>query len=198
MLGVRGIVVFTSLKEHLSTRLRTHCERIMSHVRICQPLRRGGTVSLLGALLLAGCHDGPEGPPRVKTVRVTGQVTVDGDPEPMLAVSAKPVVGETPTHTTPAGFTDKEGRFSLSTYEANDGIPAGEYKLLFRLGQINMMTGQYSGDLFNGKYSDPEKAEKTVTVTDSSEAIDVGLIELTTDNLPVSKKGPPSLGTDER
>jgi len=146
-------------------------------------MHRGKTLCVWGIILLAGCGKDP-GITRVKTVPVTGQVKVDGEPQALLAVRAKPVSGDTPTGTTPSAFTSEDGRFTLTTYETGDGIPPGAYKLTFQLGKVNMMTGKYGGDLFNGKYSDPATSEVSVTVTETSEPIDVGIIELNTKDLP--------------
>lgn len=165
----------------------------MNHIRRFGSPCYVGVVTAVGALLLAGCgRGGPEGPPRVKTVPVTGQVNVDGKPQSLLAVRAKPVSGETPTASIPSAFTDENGRFSLSTYESGDGVPVGDYKLIFQWGQVNMMTGKYGGDKFNGKYADPEKSEYSVKATETSEPIDVGVVELSTKDLP-----PPPKKADE-
>jgi hypothetical protein len=77
------------------------------------------------------------------------------------------------------GMTDANGLFTISTYETGDGVPAGQYQLTFVWGQINLMNSQYSGDKLNGKYSDPAKSEHTLTVTDSDDPHDLGVIELT-------------------
>jgi hypothetical protein len=116
----------------------------------------------------------------VKTIPITGKILLDGKPQPEIQVQALPVSGSTPTNTTPSAFTDAEGNFAIQTYEAGDGAPAGEYKLVFRWRQINLMTGRYGADKFQGKYSDPAKSEHQVTVSESDEPIDVGTIQLST------------------
>lgn len=137
-------------------------------------------IAVFGILFCAGCDSGPKGPPRVETVPVTGVVLIDGQPQERVAVRAVPVQGETPTATTPSAFTNAEGGFSLSTYESGDGVPVGEYKLTFQWGQINLLSGRYGGDKFEGKYDNPDKSEYQITVTEGSEPIDLGTIELTT------------------
>ena len=77
-----------------------------------------------------------------------------------------------------AALTDANGVFGLSTYESGDGVPPGQYQMTFVWGQINLMNSQYSGDKFNGKYADPAKSEHNLTVTDSDEPHDLGVIEL--------------------
>ncbi len=139
----------------------------------------------LAVAFLIGCGDsGPEGPTRVKTVPVIGKVTVDGSPVELpkqIRIRAYLVGGESPTGTEPGATVNLDGTFALSTYEAGDGIPVGEYKLTFQLGRQNMMRARFEGDDFNGKYIDPDKSEHKVTVGENdTEPIDLGTIELTT------------------
>ena len=43
------------------------------------------------------------------------------------------------------------------------------------------MNGRFEGDKLNGRYSDPEKSEFTVTVKEGDkEGVDLGIITLTT------------------
>lgn len=140
--------------------------------------------SILGLLLGVGCADtGPKGPPRVKTIPVTGKVLVDGStvelPRQVL-IRAHVVGGESPTSTEPAAYANPDGTFAFSTYEAGDGVPAGEYKLTFQLGHRNLMRARFEGDDFKGRYSDPDKSEHTLSVGEDAEPIDLGTIELST------------------
>jgi len=65
----------------------------------------------------AGC-----GPDRPATARVTGTVTLEGQPV------AEADVNFIPTEGRPAsGRTDAEGRFSLSTFVPGDGVLPGEH-----------------------------------------------------------------------
>lgn len=141
---------------------------------------RGSVFPLCVSLvLLSGCRDeGPRGGPRIETFPITGQVTVDGNPTETLLVVANPV-GKAAVPTTISSFTDKEGKFSISTYESDDGAPEGDYKLTFKWGQWGM-NGRYGGpDKLNDRYTDPEKSEIAVTVK-KGEPIDLGTIQLTT------------------
>lgn len=135
----------------------------------------------------AGCERGPKGVLRDKVSKVTGTLLIDGSPEELVAVRLIRV--GTPSDSlgtskalTSSGMTDKEGNFSIGTYENGpnaDGAPPGEYVLVFQWGQINLMGGSgYGGDKFKGKYADPDKSEFKVTV--ESEPVDLGTIELTT------------------
>jgi hypothetical protein len=138
------------------------------------------SLSLAWIIAIVGCggSTGPQGGPRVTTVAVTGVVKVDGAPAPFLRVVAVPVGGVGAVPMESAALTDANGAFGLSTYESGDGVPPGQYQLTFVWGQINLMNSQYSGDKFNGKYADPAKSEHNLTVTDSDEPHDLGVIEL--------------------
>lgn len=130
------------------------------------------------ALLLAGCGEKMPDGPRVPTTPVTGIVIVDGKPAEM--VSVKCVSPETPPNVpTPSAFTDKDGKFSLSTFETGDGAPPAEYKLTFTWGQFNLLNGQYGGpDKLNGQYDKADKSPFDLSVAGTP--VDVGTIELKT------------------
>ena len=115
-------------------------------------------LSLAWIVAIVGCggSTGPQGGPRVSTVAITGVVKVDGVPAPFLRVVAVPVGG--------VGAVPMES--------------PGQYQMTFVWGQINLMNSQYSGDKFKGKYADPAKSEHNLTVTDSDEPHDLGVIEL--------------------
>lgn len=77
---------------------------------------------LLGSTLLTGCGGGSDHP---KTIPVTGSVAYKGKPLEGANVSffndKSPRVA--------SGVTDAEGKFTLSTYDINDGAIAGDYKI---------------------------------------------------------------------
>jgi len=127
------------------------------------------------------CSCGETDPSRKPTYPVTGEVYVDGQPAAELAVRCTDVKGldkENPTIS--SAFTDEEGKFEISTYEAADGVPAGEYILTFMWGQWNRVSGSYGGpDKLGDRYSNPETSEHRITVKEG-EPTDLGRIELTT------------------
>jgi hypothetical protein len=81
-----------------------------------------GTVCLA---LLLGCGGGSSAP-KVKTYPVTGSVAYNGQP-----LAGAVVVFKSDDEALPgaSGITDKEGKFTLSTYSVNDGAPAGLFKI---------------------------------------------------------------------
>ena len=140
--------------------------------------------------LFVGCSkEDQRGGPRVPTFSIKGTVKVDGQPAGYLNVTAIPV-NYKPKDATPSGLTEPDGTFSLSTYVKGDGVPEGDYKLIFTWGTLNLMTAQYQGDKFNGKYADPEKSEVSIKVVKGSKPPDLGVIELTLPADSGSKKAP--------
>lgn len=96
---------------------------------------RTALIVLLG-IGLQGCG----GSGRPKTVPVTGVVTLDGKPIEGANVTFYPDTGEsaatggpqkkTDAATRPAtGTTDKEGKFTLKTFEEGDGALPGKYRV---------------------------------------------------------------------
>lgn len=67
---------------------------------------------------------------RQPTHPVQGQVTLDGKPVANATIVFKPVDGSKfKWREQPQAKSDAEGRFTVFTYEANDGAPTGDYKV---------------------------------------------------------------------
>jgi len=60
---------------------------------------------------------------------VRGQVLLDGKPLPGVVVVFHPAGEWGPDEGRPRAETDADGRFTVSTYGAGDGAPAGKYKV---------------------------------------------------------------------
>jgi hypothetical protein len=60
---------------------------------------------------------------------VEGKIICDGKPATRAIVWLHPVDKVEPSTPRPHGTVDKDGFFKLSTYEGNDGAPAGKYRL---------------------------------------------------------------------
>jgi hypothetical protein len=78
-------------------------------------------VMLSGVAVLAGCGDG-----RVHVHPVQGQVLFEGKPAPHAHVVLHPVHANDKTPP-PQAKVGADGSFSVGTYQAGDGAPAGEY-----------------------------------------------------------------------
>lgn len=63
------------------------------------------------------------GPSRPDTVKVSGNVTLDGEPVEGATVALIPSDGSQPAR----GVTDASGEFTLTTFEAGDGAIPGQY-----------------------------------------------------------------------
>lgn len=85
--------------------------------------RRCFLVSFAAAIAVSvvGCGKAPKGGP--ETVKVSGAVTLDGEPVAGAHVTFSPKTAGPPAF----GMTDEQGRFSLQTFEPGDGAIAGKY-----------------------------------------------------------------------
>jgi hypothetical protein len=80
---------------------------------------------LAAALLCPAC-----GPARKTVYPVRGQVRLaDGRAPAHALVTFHPVGDAGPEAVHPAGEVDEQGRFTLTSYAAGDGAPAGEYRV---------------------------------------------------------------------
>lgn len=107
------------------------------------PWRRAGTGCLLGlAVLLAGCSGGDG---RVAVYPVKGKVTVAGEvPEGALIVFY-PAEGGGEKELRPSAKVRQDGSFSLTTYEADDGAPSGEYTATIQWNKLVKKGQDYVG-----------------------------------------------------
>ncbi|MEZ6125876.1 MAG: carboxypeptidase-like regulatory domain-containing protein [Planctomycetaceae bacterium] len=69
----------------------------------------------------AGCS-GPDRPP---IAAASGTVTLDGVPVEGATISFVPADGGRPG----SGFTDAQGRYTITTFETNDGAKVGEHQV---------------------------------------------------------------------
>ena len=137
--------------------------------------------SVLIFVLVAGC-----GPDRPRTHKVSGTVTLDGNPIAGASVMFIPESGGRPA----TGVTDEEGEFTLSTFESGDGALPGKHAVTVTLKEVSGMIadkdGLSAGVGPNGlqvrwiipeRYSTPETSKTTVEVARGMDAVK---LELTT------------------
>ena len=146
----------------------------ISHLRAVSRVSAGviAAVMLVGVI---GCKEKEEG---IILTPVTGTLLIDGQAHERVAVRCRAAGGDTSTiKNISQGFTDKEGKFSLSTNIQGDGLPVGEYVLLVQWGKLLGISMKYDGDKLNGKYNDPKTPAKTFTVK-AGVPVDLGTIDL--------------------
>ena len=120
---------------------------------------------------------------KVSLVHVTGTVHVDEEPASGVMiryVPLSPIAEKRPQYVN--GFTvqsDSDGAFEFKTYAKGDGVPEGEYALLFTMFSQDkaeqIRDGEY--DKLGGQYSNVQRPLKTIKVVED-EDIELGVIEL--------------------
>jgi hypothetical protein len=117
-------------------------------------------------LVALGC--GGNGKP--KAYPVTGTVTLNGQPIEGASVSffTQDELMRAARVPVPKGTTDASGQFHLTTYEKNDGAPAGSYKVAISWMQVTRPSDDpeemVERDRLKGRYADTDKSGLTATV----------------------------------
>lgn len=127
-------------------------------------------LALLGLAPLAGWGCSDDG--RVKVYPVSGKVTVQGEvPDGALVVfnPAQPIAGD--LH--PSAKVGADGTFKLTTYEADDGAPAGDYLVTVQWNKLVKKGNDYSAgpNAVPPAYATKEKTPWKVTVAPSANDI---------------------------
>lgn len=153
------------------------------------------TASLLVALIMLvslGCSQSGSGD-RPPTQRVTGTVTMGGTPVDGATVTFVP---SDPSGKAASGLTDASGRYSLTTFESDDGAMTGSYKVMVSkyeaaapgadadMGDDYVPPEAQGGveptgpkNLLPAKYASPETSGLTATVAEGGSTIDLALEE---------------------
>lgn len=127
-------------------------------------------VASLGCVVLvvSGCSETPDG--RIPVYPTTGQITVNGQPAAGVRVVMYGATDDLKGQGTVAPYaeTDESGKFSLTSYDRNDGAPAGKFTVTaFWPGEIPPDADQEMyepKDQLKEKYIDPKKSGLEVTV----------------------------------
>ena len=139
---------------------------------------RGGFTTMRCALLLSGFSIcvivaaqgcGAENDDRVEVYPVSGKVFVGGKPIEGISVI---FYGQAPAQEdkrmpVPAGVTDANGEFRLTSYDSGDGAPAGEYKVavIWNEPPPPNFSGVFEPrDRLGGRYASPNTSKLTATV----------------------------------
>lgn len=116
---------------------------------------------LLLAISAAGCNQGPRLAP------VSGVVLLDGKPVEAASVLFTPEAGGRPAD----GVTDKEGKFTLQTFEPGDGAVIGKHKVAItgmRMTGVQATSDGLSGEVDTSKVREVWFVPKKYSQPDSS------------------------------
>lgn len=115
---------------------------------------------ILVLFLLIGCGKKQD---RVAVYPVTGKVTFQGKPAANAFVAFHPAGGTEGSRVPASGHVDDAGVYRLTTFESNDGAPAGEY--IVTVIWTTLVDESESGpDRLNGKFATPAKSSLRATV----------------------------------
>ena len=128
---------------------------------------------LVGVLLplACGCGGGLQGP---ETVKVTGVVTLDGDPLVGADVFFHPAGADGPLHACQA-VTGPDGRFSVSTHieagQYKPGMVPGEYRVAISKLDTSQVTSTFTPpeNVLPAQYASPETSGFAVNVLSDQE-----------------------------
>jgi hypothetical protein len=121
---------------------------------------------------LVGCGGGE---PKGNLSKITGIVHVDGEPAEGVTLTLHPDDGSGSVAT---GISGAGGKFEVSTFEAGDGAPPGEYQVTFVWGDYDPLTRSQKGDRLNGRYASSKDTPVQWSVQAGS-LNDIGTVELT-------------------
>jgi hypothetical protein len=126
--------------------------------------------SLVGSLTLLLC---PSCGPKVKLYAARGQVFVAGKPAEGAVVVLHPVPAA-PGAPTPSGRVAADGSFTLGTFQAGDGAPAGDYVVAIAwrgdVARANPVTGEVPTKL-SPTYADPAQSPLRARITEGANDI---------------------------
>jgi len=104
---------------------------------------------------------------RLKTYPVTGKVLKGGKPINYATVIFHPVGSDETEAVKPRGVTSSDGTFVLTTYDGNDGAPAGSYQVTIQQ-WITEKPEEGPSNQLKPKYSDPSSSQLTATISEGN------------------------------
>ncbi|MDY0166653.1 MAG: hypothetical protein RBS80_08930 [Thermoguttaceae bacterium] len=127
------------------------------------PVWIGLAAAALAGLLLSGCGDG-----RPRRVRVSGRVTIDGQPLSsgfvrLVPDNARPSVGR----------IGEDGSFTLTTFAREDGSVPGKHRVA--VVAYDESTPAQLRWLVPQKYSQPGTSELTVDISGPTDSLEIAL-----------------------
>ena len=120
---------------------------------------------ILTGLLAIGCGKGSDSP---ATYAVHGTATYQNKPMQDARITLVPISGPAKEkNALPRGTVDEQGNFTLSTYTAGDGAPAGNYKVVIlwpKDASGVTISPNESNDRLGDRYSNVIKSTIEVTI----------------------------------
>jgi len=141
-------------------------------------------------LSAAGC--GPPAEVRPVLIPVQGSLLVNGKPAAGAMVVFHPAGGTSIDErgSRPKATVLPDGSFEVTTYQAGDGAPAGDYDVAV-LWLVNN-GGDSSWDKLRGAYADPERTNLRVSIDEQGGMLD----PIRIDGAAIAPPPPPSADTD--
>jgi hypothetical protein len=133
--------------------------------------RHSARAALLGWLVLGlslgGCR-GDSG--RIPVYSAKGKVTIFGEPPDGALVVLYPAKGGAEAEPRPSGRVKPDGTFSLTTYDAGDGAPAGEYTATIQWNKLIKQGQDYKAgpNIVPRKYAARDSSPWKIRVTEAS------------------------------
>lgn len=118
---------------------------------------------MLTLAAIPGCGSGGD---RVVVHPVTGKLLVDGKAPEGAVMVFHPVTPPEKEVNKPAARVQADGKFQVTTYDAHDGAPPGDYVVTVTWG------APPSPDKLGGKFRDPTKSQLKVTVTEGENVLE--------------------------
>lgn len=130
------------------------------------------TMTFMIGLFASGCGQAPNDLP--KRYPCGGKVLIDDVPAVRAAVTFHPVNPHSDgKRYVSSTFTDDNGEFQLTTIEAGDGAPVGDYVVTVVATFISKQGQDVSvPDLLRGRYADPKTSRLKVTIRDHENRLD--------------------------
>jgi hypothetical protein len=111
-----------------------------------------------------GCQKSEE---RVATFPVSGKVLKGGVPINYATIVFHPVDASDTAVAKPRGVTNPDGTFQLTTYDGNDGAPAGSYQVTIQQ-WLTEKPEEGPKNRLKEKYSDPKTSQLTATISEGN------------------------------
>ena len=124
--------------------------------------------ALLLAVLMTATGCGSKNADRLAVFPVSGQVIWNGQPLPNAFVVLHPKGTQDLRAITARAQTDQDGNFRVTTYEAGDGVPVGDYAVTVAYHQLITAGGGYEPgpNVLPPKYASPDTTDLTVHVAE--------------------------------